>query len=171
VLRRSDTCDDGPSKCEDDKSWYQNNNKGKDKTCKYIKKRLKKCKKLTEKKCKKLTEKECSRVGDDGREAYDACQLTCGTCDAEDAPFKSDGPEEFTGASCADNTSKKSCTKDALGCEWKKKNAKCKPAKGGFTAGGGSTTRCKDNTSRNSCKEDALGCKWKNGKRRRRRRQ
>merc|ERR1712100_604799 len=110
-----DSCDsssdDGPSKCEDDKSWYQNNNKEKDKNCKEIKKRLKKCKKLTEKKCKKLTKKECSRVGDDGREAYDACQLTCGTCDAEDAPFKSDGPEEFTGGSCKDNTSKNACKK------------------------------------------------------------
>jgi len=149
------TCEeDGPSKCEDDKNWLQSNNNKKDKTCKYIKKRLKKkCKKLTEKKCKKLTKKECSRVGDDGREAYDACQLTCDTCDAEDGPEEFTGEsEEFTGGSCKDNASEDSC-KSVSGCKWK--NDKCKD-KGG---GGGS---CKDNTSKNSCK--LLGCKWKNDK-------
>jgi len=94
-----------------------------------------------------------SRVGDDGREAYDACQLTCDTCDAEDGPEEFTGEsEEFTGGSCKDNASEDSC-KSVSGCKWK--NDKCKD-KGG---GGGS---CKDNTSKNSCK--LLGCKWKNDK-------
>ena len=107
------------------KIWnpHRRGGKVKPKDCKYIKKRLKKvCDKDHKKKCKKLTEKECSRVGDDGREAYDACQLTCGTCDAEDAPFEPDDPPF---GSCEENTSKKSCKKDPLGCKWK--HDECKP--------------------------------------------
>jgi len=165
------TCgeDDGPWKCEDDKNWLQSNEKSRDgkvkpKDCKYIKKRLKKAcddKSHKKKKCKKLTEKECSRVGDDGREAYDACQLTCGTCDAEDAPFKPDDPPFST---CEDNASKNACKKDPLGCKWK--HGKCKPDNKDWPEDGdgwGDKPPCKKKNGK-PCKDDKPPCKKKNGK-------
>ena len=75
-------------------------------------------------KCKKIPGCEWSK-------AKDKCRDTGGDTGGGDAGG------DAGGGSCKDNTSKKACNKDALGCQWKKD--KCK-SKGGDAGGDAPST-------------------------------